>query len=110
MKKEEGFVFSTNPDFRYEDETQHETETLPLNRQLLRIWIDSKGRKGKTVTIVKGFVGRKDDLENLAKELKTRCGSGGSVKNGEILIQGNFRDRILEYLSERGYRVKKAGG
>ncbi|MBN2482121.1 MAG: translation initiation factor [Bacteroidales bacterium] len=109
MKKEGGIVFSTNPDFKYETASQHEAETLPANRQQLRIWIESKGRKGKTVTIVKGFVGRNDDLEMLAKELKTICGSGGSVKDGAILIQGNFRDKINDHLNERGYQARKAG-
>ena len=109
-KKRGGIVFSTNPDFEYEIEPEQEAVTLPAKRQQLRIWIDSKGRKGKEVTVVKGFIGRNKDLEILAKELKSRCASGGSVKNGEIIIQGNVRDKVVACLSEKGYQVKKAGG
>lgn len=109
-KKEGGIVFSTNPDFEYDHSEGKEANTLSPNCQQLRIWIDTKGRRGKTVTIVKGFIGKNHDLEMLAKEIKTKCSSGGTVKNGEIIIQGNARDKILVYLVEQGYNVKKAGG
>ncbi len=109
-RKDGGIVFSTNPNFEYDHSEGQETNTLPPNSQQLRIWIEAKGRKGKTVTIVKGFIGKDCDLEVLAKEIKTKCGSGGTVKNGEIIIQGNARDKILDYLVKKGYHAKKAGG
>ena len=109
-KNKNGIVFSTDPNFQFETEQEQEKITLPVNKQQLRIWIDSKGRKGKTATIVEGFIGSNDDLEILAKELKLKCGSGGSVKEGQILIQGNVKDKIFNYLSDKGYNVKKAGG
>jgi translation initiation factor 1 len=107
-KKSGGIVYSTNPDFRIpEDE---EAVSLPPDRQQLYVWLESKGRGGKTVSLVKGFNGKNNDLEDLAKALKGLCGTGGSVKDGEILIQGDFRDKIMAWLSSRGYKVKKAGG
>lgn len=111
MKKKdhEGIVYSTNPDFTFTSEdSQHET-TLPPNEQTLYIWIDSKARKGKTVTLIKGFKGSADDLEALATGLKKSCGTGGSVKDGEVIIQGNFREKIIMYLTAKGYKVKNAG-
>lgn len=105
-----GVVYSTDPDFRYDDAATPEAETLPPARQDLRVWLDRKQRAGKTVTLVKGFVGRDDDLQTLARLLKTRCGVGGSAKEGEIVIQGNHRDRVVELLTRAGYRCKKAGG
>jgi translation initiation factor 1 len=108
-KKREGIVYSTNPDFSYDRENPSML-TLPPDRQLLYVWIDSKARKGKTVSIIRGFEGTKEDLETLAKELKTGCGTGGSVKNGEIIIQGDFREKIIGYLNGKGYRARKAGG
>lgn len=108
-KKKEGIVYSTNPDFVYETGNETSATTLSANQQQLFIWLESKGRKGKTVTLVKGFVGHTDDLNDLAGELKKYCGTGGSVKDGEVIIQGNFREKIMAWLSKKGYRVKKAG-
>lgn len=108
-KNQDGVVYSTNPDFKYGQEGPLR-ETLPVAQQQLYIWIDSKGRKGKTVSLVRGFIGTDRDLDTLARELKTLCGTGGSVKNGEIIIQGDFREKIMRFLSGKGYKVKKAGG
>ena len=110
QKSREGIVYSTNPDFQFRNEEVAEPETLPAGRQLLYVWLDSKGRKGKTVTLVKGFVGKTADLEALALEIKKSCGTGGSVKEQQIVIQGDFRERILQFLSNKGYKTKKAGG
>ncbi|WP_300737584.1 translation initiation factor [uncultured Alistipes sp.] len=104
-----GMVYSTNPDFRYNTDEEPEAETLPAGQQELRVWLDRKQRGGKVVTLVRGFVGRSADLEALARLLKTRCGVGGSVKEGEIIIQGDHRDRVVEILLRGGYRCKKAG-
>jgi len=109
-KKREGVVYSTDPDFKYNEGSVREEITLEPGRQLLYIWIDSKGRNGKTVTLIKGFKGIADDLHLLAGELKKHCGCGGSVKNGEIIIQGEFRDKIINFLTGKGYKTKKAGG
>jgi translation initiation factor 1 len=103
-------VYSTNPDFQYEIEEDEEQETLEPNQQLLYVSIDRKQRKGKDVTLVEGFVGSDDDLKNLAKELKSSCGVGGTAKEGEILIQGNFRDKVIELLGKKGYKTKRKGG
>lgn len=107
-----GMVYSTNPDFNYETTETTETpeaETLPPARQELRVWLDRKQRAGKVVTLVKGFVGRDADLQELARLLKTKCGVGGAAKEGEIIIQGDHRDRVVEILTKSGYRCKKAG-
>lgn len=104
-----GMVYSTNPDYVYQTDEVPEVETLPASRQDLRVWLDRKQRGGKVVTLVRGFVGRSEDLEALARLLKTRCGVGGSVKDGEVIIQGDHRDRIVEILVGSGYRCKKAG-
>lgn len=109
-KKREGVVYSTNPDYHFDNGAEASENKLPPNRQMLYVWLDSRARKGKTVSLVKGFVGNHDDLETLAGELKRLCGTGGSAKDGEIIIQGDFRDKILSYLSGKGYKVKKAGG
>ena len=99
-----GVVFSTNPDFRYESEAQEEeVETLEPSRQKLLVGIDRRNRGGKQVTLVSGFVGKEEDLVALGKILKTRCGVGGTAKDGEILIQGDFRDRVVEILKSLGY-------
>ena len=105
-----GTVYSTNPDYKYTHEQEEEHITLPPAQQDLRVWLDRKGRAGKQATIVKGFTGTADDLAELASTLKRRCGVGGSAKDGEIIIQGDFRDRIVEILQAGGYKVKKAGG
>ena len=99
-------VYSTNPDFEYKYEEDDVQETLPPHRQDLRIRLEKNKRAGKTVTIVSGFIGTVDDLKNLGKDLKSKCGVGGSVKSGEILIQGDFKKRILDILIEGGYKVK----
>lgn len=106
-----GFVFSTDPDFNFSPGEENEQNTLPPEKQNLRIMLDRKQRKGKEVTLVSGFVGAQEDLEALGKTLKTKCGSGGSVKDGEILVQGDHRDKILKILLEAGYsKTKKSGG
>ena len=111
-KNRGGMVFSTNPDFDPDDYIEeHEAETLPPEKQNLRILLDRKQRKGKTVTLITGFEGQDKDIQELGKKLKGLCGAGGSVKEGEILIQGDFRDRILEYLHKNRYtKTKKSGG
>jgi translation initiation factor 1 len=109
-KERLGVVFSTNPDFGYEREEDEEQETLPPNKQDLRVSIDRKQRKGKAVTLVTGFVGTDDDLKDLAKMLKSKCGVGGTSKDGEILIQGEFAEKVVELLKKEGYKVKRSGG
>ena len=104
-----GMVYSTDPEFEYRTDERPETETLPPARQQLRVWLDRRQRAGKVVTLVKGFVGRDADLQELARMLKSRCGVGGSAKAGEIIIQGDHRDRVAELLIRSGYRCKKAG-
>lgn len=103
-------VYSTNPDFHYEDEEPEEVATLAPSQQKLYLSLDKKQRKGKKVTLVTGFIGNNDDLKNLGKRLKGACGSGGSVKNGEILIQGDFREKVKALLEKEEYKVKLHGG
>ncbi len=100
-------VYSTNPDFNYECIEEEQAETLPKNQQKLRVGIEKKGRGGKTVTIIKGFIGSEEDLKDLSKWLKTKCGVGGSAKEGEIIIQGEFKQRIIELLKAEGYTQTK---
>ena len=111
MNKKKGnrVVYSTNPDFSFEEETE-EIESLEPNEQNLYVSVDRKNRGGKEVTIVEGYVGSVEEIKDLAKVLKGRCGVGGSVKNNEILIQGNFKDKIFDVLVGLDYRVKKKGG
>ena len=96
-------VYSTNPDFKYESDENEETETIAKEKQLLKVSLDKRNRKGKAVTLITGFAGRQDDLESLGKFLKVKCGVGGSAKDGEIIIQGDFRNKILELLRSEGY-------
>ena len=106
-KKRLGVVFSTNPDFNYEEETEEQQETLEPSKQNLIVSIDRKGRAGKQVTLVPGFIGTDDDLADLGRALKVKCGVGGSAKDGEITIQGDFRDRVVTLLKDMGYRAKR---
>lgn len=102
-----GVVYSTNPDFAYETETAAEAETLPPAKQRLLVTIDRRNRGGKQVTLVTGFVGSTENLKELGKTLKTRCGVGGSAKDGEITVQGDFRDKVVALLKEMGYQAKR---
>ncbi|WP_300869057.1 translation initiation factor [uncultured Alistipes sp.] len=104
-----GMVYSTDPDYEYDTDAEPEPETLAPERQELRVWLDRKQRGGKTVTLVRGFAGRADDLAELARMLKQKCGVGGTAKEGEIVIQGDHRDRVVAILTAAGYRCKKAG-
>ena len=99
-------VYSTNPDFNYEYNQENEAETLSPEKQNLRVTLDSKQRKGKIVTLIQGFIGTEDDLKELAKLLKNKCGVGGSVKDGEIIIQGEVKEKVLTILRDNKYRAK----
>ncbi len=103
-----GVVYSTNNDFEF-DFDEKTVETLPYNQQKLTVLLDKKARAGKKVTIIAGFVGTSQDLEILCKKIKSLCGCGGVAKDNEILIQGDFKDKILEYLIKENYKVKKIG-
>lgn len=100
-------VYSTNPNYEYENLNEEEDETLEKQQQKLRVSIEKKGRGGKTVTLINGFIGKEDDLKELGKLLKTKCGVGGSAKDGEIIIQGEFKQRIIDLLKAEGYTQTK---
>lgn len=102
-----GVVYSTNPDFKYDDSTEEEQETLPPEKQKLIVTIDRSGRAGKQVTLVKGFVGTSEDLAALGKTLKVKCGVGGTAKDGEITIQGDLREKVTALLTAMGYKAKR---
>jgi translation initiation factor 1 len=104
-----GFVFSTDPNFSFEEEKQ-QLETLPAAQQNLRVKLETKHRAGKVVTLVDGFVGATEDAEKLGKQLKNVCGTGGSVKDGEIIVQGDQREKVMQFLLKNGYsKTKKSG-
>ena len=110
MSKKRNIVYSTNPNYDYEDNNE-ELETLEPREQKLKVLIDRKQRKGKSVTIITGFKGSDNDIKDLAKTLKSKCGGGGSTKDGEILVQGEFKDKIYSFLIDMGYQqTKKVGG
>jgi translation initiation factor 1 len=109
-KKRDGVVYSTSDNFEYNLGDQEDGETLPASQQKLKVLLDKKARAGKQVTLVEGFVGSDDDLKELGKLLKNKCGVGGSAKDGEILIQGDHRDKVLQVLLQAGYGAKKSGG
>ncbi len=104
-----GMVYSTSPDYQFTT-LDESVETLDPSQQDLRVWLDKRHRAGKVATIVRGFVGSEESLKDLAKELKSKCGVGGTAKEGEIIIQGDHRDRVVEILAKSGYKSKKAGG
>lgn len=102
-----GFVYSTDPDFRFEED-QLSDETLPPAQQKLKVRLDTKHRAGKAVTLVEGFVGKEEDIQDLGKKLKSFCGTGGSAKDGEIIVQGDQRDKVMQWLEKNGFKnVKK---
>ncbi len=109
-KNREGIVYSTKQDFSYDTNSESEPETLSPEKQKLKISLDRKQRKGKTVVLISGFVGKSEDLELLAKELKTKCGVGGSAKDGEIIIQGELKQKVAQILGQLGYKTKIIGG
>ncbi len=106
-KKRIGVVYSTDPDFDYQETGQEELEALPADQQTLYVGIDRKKRKGKEVTLISGYIGPEEDLKELGKFLKTSCGVGGSAKDGEIIIQGDLRDKVVELLKKQGYTQTK---
>ncbi len=101
-----GFVYSTDPDFKFEEE-QKVGETILPEQQRLKIKLDTKHRAGKAVTLIEGFIGKDEDLQDLGKKLKTFCGTGGSTKDGEIIIQGDQRDKVMQWLGKNGYKNRK---
>jgi translation initiation factor 1 len=108
-KKRDGIVYSTASDFAFSYPEQQQAETLPPQQQQLRVLLDKSGRAGKQVTLVTGFIGTEEDLAALGKMLKGKCGTGGSVKADEIILQGDFRDKVLQVLLKEGYKAKRVG-
>lgn len=104
-----GFVFSTDPNFQFDQENE-ETDTLAPAQQKLKVRLDSKQRGGKSVTLVEGFIGREEDMQDLGKQLKSYCGTGGAAKDGEIIVQGDQRDKVLQWLLQKGYKQTKRVG
>jgi translation initiation factor 1 len=109
-KEKVNIVYSTNPNFQFQFDEEEEIQTLPKAQQKLYVSIDRKQRAGKEVTLIEGFVGTDEDLKELGKMLKSKCGVGGTAKDNEILIQGNFKEKIFDLLVKEGYGVKKKGG
>jgi translation initiation factor 1 len=109
-KHRDGVVYSTNPDFQYANRQVNENATVSQKQQMLKVRRDSKMRAGKTVTLVEDFVGKESDLEDLGKLLKSKCGTGGTVKDRVILIQGDFVERVQQILADLGYKTKRVGG
>jgi translation initiation factor 1 len=102
-----GFVYSTDPDFQFQHESEN-AETLPPSQQILKVRLDTKHRAGKAVTLINGFIGKNEDIEELCKKLKSFCGTGGSAKDGEIIIQGDQREKIMQWFSKNGFtKVRK---
>jgi translation initiation factor 1 len=110
MANKTNIVYSTNKNFKPEDDDNEDVRATGPKSQALKVWLEKNSRGGKTVSIVKGFVGSENELEKLAKLLKSKCGVGGTAKEGEILIQGDHRDKIVKILTDLGYPCKKAGG
>lgn len=108
--KKGGFVYSTNPDLNWDNDADEEQASVAYSEQKLYVSIDRKNRGGKEVTLVEGFQGPDDELKELGKTLKSKCGVGGSAKDGEIIVQGNFRDKIMDLLKEMGFQVVRKGG
>ncbi|SKC49041.1 translation initiation factor [Ohtaekwangia koreensis] len=108
-KKRDGIVYSTSSEYEYAYQQNEEAQTLPAQQQNLKVQLDKSGRAGKQVTLVTGFVGSAADLESLTKVIKTKCGVGGSSKDGEILIQGDARDKVVLILQKEGYKAKRVG-
>ncbi len=108
-KRREGIVYSTESEFSYSYQQDDQAAALPPGQQNLKVLLDKSGRAGKQVTLVSGFIGPAKDLEALGKVLKAKCGTGGSVKDGEVIIQGDFRDRVVQVLQAEGYKVRRSG-
>ncbi|MEQ8302400.1 MAG: translation initiation factor [Cyclobacteriaceae bacterium] len=108
-KSRDGIVYSTSEDYTYSNDQPEEIESLEKGKQNLRVQLDKSGRAGKQVTLVTGFIGNQNELDSLTKLLKTKCGVGGSAKDGDILIQGDVREKVLTILAKEGYRAKRSG-
>ena len=110
QKNSGNLIYSTNPNFSFEEELDDTVESISNDKQKLYVSIDRKNRGGKDVTLVEGFIGSDEDLKDLGKTLKTKCGVGGSAKDGEIIVQGNFRDKVMAELTKMGFKVVRKGG